>query len=218
MGLAQAEQKEVREREEGGSRGSGGSLACSGGQAGGGQRADNQADWLAGWGRGAFGWAGSQGQDYSRLLAGEEATWQPSSLSLSLRTSLSLSISLSFVVRRQPSGLSRPSQPSLHISPARCLPLSASTRPLLPPPASLPACLWAPASAHLLFPSVLPPSPPAKCLCLSVCLPEGPVRRGWESSPCSLPSRDQRCCRMGEEEASPSEMIGCCLGCPHCLT
>lgn len=94
MGLAQAEQKEVREREGGGSRGSGGSLACSGGLAGGGQRADKQADWLAGWGRGAFGWADSQGLDYSGQLAGEEATWQPPSLSVSPWASLSLHLTV----------------------------------------------------------------------------------------------------------------------------
>lgn len=63
----------------------GASPARAGGRpAGGGQRADKQADWLAGGGRGALGWAGSQGQDYFGLLAGEEATWQPPSASVSL--------------------------------------------------------------------------------------------------------------------------------------
>lgn len=100
MGLAQAEQKEVREREEGGSaREQWEPLpAPAGGQrrAAAGRHAGGLAGWSAG-GGGVLGFARigcSQGQEYSRLPAGEEATWHSPSLSMSLWASLSLHLTV----------------------------------------------------------------------------------------------------------------------------
>lgn len=77
-----------------------------------------------------------------------------------------LSISLSFVVRRQPSRLSGPSQSPLHIPPARCRPPATSRRPLL----RLPASSW-PVSGPLLLPisSLLLSLLQNVCVYLSVC-------------------------------------------------
>lgn len=183
----------MREREEGGSRGSGGSLACSGG------------GWVAGSGQTSrrTGWRAGGGVRLAGLAPRDRTTWdcwlgkRPLGnlpLCLCLLGPPCLSISLSFVVRRRPSQLSGPNQPSLTSScSARVPPTppSASSRPLLCPPASFPACLWAPVSAHLL----VPPAPHP--VLVSVCQRglSGHRPRGWEDSPCSLPSRDQRCCR-----------------------
>jgi hypothetical protein len=100
MGLAQAEQKEVREREEGGSaRELWEPLPAPAGgqrQAAAGRQAGGLAGWLAGGGY-ALGSARSGcslGQEYSRLPAGEEATWQSPSLSMSLWASLSLHLTV----------------------------------------------------------------------------------------------------------------------------
>lgn len=124
-----------------------------------------------------------------------------------------LSISLSFVVRRRPSQLSGPNQPSLtsSCSVPPTPPPSASRRPLLCPPAFFPACLLAPASAHLL----VPPAPHP--MLVSVCQRglSGHRPRGWEDSPCSLPSRDQSCCR---ERTGLTQSEWLLPGCPPGIT
>lgn len=88
MGLALAEQKEVREMEEGGSARERWEPWPARRRA-----AGRQAGGLAG-GRGCAWLHGSQGQRYSGPLASEEATWQPPSLSLCLSPGASLSLHL----------------------------------------------------------------------------------------------------------------------------
>ena len=202
MGLAQAEQKEVRAREEGGSRGS---------SAGGWRAAGRQAGGLAGWlGEGCIGlgWPGSLGQDYFGLLAGVEAAWQPPSLPLSPWASLSLHLT---VFCNALSAI-----PAVWSSPAASAHPSCSEPPTIrlyeapAPPASPFPCLslgpcFCPVSSSLLSP------PPPQCLCLSVCLPEGPVRPPTKTS------------SLGELTLQPPprgqhHREWLLPGCPHCLT
>lgn len=98
-------------------------------------------------------------------------------------------------------------------------------RPLRPepraPPVSLPACLWAPASAHPLFsPGPLhrppPPRPPALNIgvCLSVCLPAREAYQATDDEagmahPSARSSRDQLLLQEGGGSLAP-QVNGCC--------
>lgn len=130
----------------------------------GGQRraaAGRQAGGLAGWLAGGGGVLGSarigcsQGQDYSRLPAGEEATWHSPSLSMSLWASLSLHLTVCC------SPL--PSIPAVWSQPARVPPAwPIFSKPLLCLPISGPLLLPISASLKDHLPDVR----------LLVCLPQ----------------------------------------------
>lgn len=160
MGLAQAEQKEVREREEGGSSRERWEPLPAGGRA-----AGRQAGGLAG--VGARGCAGLRwlrwlrGQEYSGLLAGEEAAWKPPSLSLFGPPCLSTSSSFA-VLSGPPRCLVRASRLCASFQRwAAHHPLSeAPAPPPLSPPVSGP--LFLSTSPCLLYPR-------PKCPYLSVC-------------------------------------------------
>ena len=167
MGLAQAEQKEVREREEGGnSRERWEPLPA---RAGGWRAAGRQAGGLAGWLAGLRG----EGAHLAPLAPGTGILWAAVWRRGHLATSLSISVSLGLPVSpphcpQLATPLSGPSQPALSRSEPLAIHLSKAPAPLpLSPPVSGPLLL--PISPSL-------PYPPAKCLCLSVCLPEGPIR------------------------------------------
>lgn len=155
-----------------------------------------------------MGWAGSQGQDTTSDCWLGKRPLGSLPLCLCLLGPPCLSISLSFVVCRRPSQLSGPHQPSLTSLLLRCRPTSASRRPLLCPPASFPAGLWAPASAHL---SPLPSCPHP--MLVSVCQRDlsGHRPKGWEDSPAACPPGTSAAAGRGRASL---KVNGCCLAAP----
>lgn len=157
----------MREREEGGnSRERWEPLPA---RAGGWRAAGRQAGGLAGWLAGLRG----EGAHLAPLAPGTGILWAAVWRRGHLATSLSISVSLGLPVSpphcpQLATPLSGPSQPALSRSEPLAIHLSKAPAPLpLSPPVSGPLLL--PISPSL-------PYPPAKCLCLSVCLPEGPIR------------------------------------------
>lgn len=124
-----------------------------------GQRADKQADWLGG--GGALGSAGSQGLEYSGLLAGEEATWQPPSPSPCLSPWAFLCLHLAVFCSAPPAIPAVWSSGAAHPPLLRAAPSLPVFGPLLPPPPSL----------FPRPPSLPSPSTPLLnvCVYLSVC-------------------------------------------------
>lgn len=161
-----------------------GAPACSGGRvAGSGQRADKQADWLAGW----LAWGGgcALGSPASRDR-NALGCWLRKRLLGNLPLSLSpwASLSLHLTVFCSPQLVTALSGPSQWL----CTSFQLSHRPPRRgpcPTTSLPACLWAPASAHLCLPPV-DPYQMSVCVCLcarEACRATDPW--GWDGSPCN---------------------------------
>lgn len=211
MGLAQPEQKEVREKEEGGSRGSGGSLACFGGRVAGSGQTSRRTGWLAG---GGVHLAGPAPRDRTTLgcwLGKRPLGNLP--LCLCLLGPPCLSISLSFVVRRRTSQLSGPSQQSPHSSPVRCRPPSASMRPL--------RCLQSLSllvSGPLFLPISSSSPSPTQCLCLSICLSargasQDTHHEAGRTHPVACPPGTSAAAGRGQGLTRSEWLLP---GCPHC--
>lgn len=202
MGLAQAEQKEVRAREEGGSRGS---------SAGGWRAAGRQAGGLAGWlgeGCAGLGWPGSLGQDYIGLLAGVEAAWQPPSLPLSPWASLSLHLT---VFCNAPSAI-----PAVWSSPAASAHPSCSELPTIrlseapAPPASPFPCLSPGPCFCPVSSSLLSPPPPLRPMSASICLSARGACQATDKDDFESGRAHSAACPPGTSAAG----TGCCSAAP----